>query len=542
MAVDNPDPDLWRPDYLPPGAAQQNSAGEITRPATANAEGVVSFKQKGENVYLWINPKNEHGKLMSTALSGINKSMDKLAQPFARINRVLSQLNTTFSPPFILTNFLKDIQSATYNLTDTELKDHIKEVIKPKAVRESLAAIRSSLRGDGSHPDAELFQEYRRAGGMTGWMQSYDNIEDHMAEIKREVSGWEIKGKKVPGRKTIAKVFKWVGDYNTVVENAVRFSAFKVGKEQVGLTTKQAAQLGKELTVDFNRKGEWGSNFNAFYMFWNAGVQGNSRILRGALNPSNKRIRKMMGVTMAFAVANEVFNQWISAPDDEDDESAYNKIRNRLGSRYLIVMTGSNEDDYLSFPLPWGYNVLHLAGQAVAGPLTHGMGINPTWSGVDDAMRVAIGAMQSFNPMMEGTLAQSLSPTVLDPFTRMWENADWHGGPLYPDYSKTAKNYTKFYSSASDTSKYLAKALHDVAVDEKTLQINPAFDWSPEFIDMGVEFVGGGAGKFFTKDIPKLGEKLGEKLIEGEVPEAKYWPFLNKLVGKVDDPVIKGDL
>ena len=78
-------------------------------------------------------------------------------------------------------------------MTDTELKDHIKEVIKPKAVRESLAAIRSSLRGDGSHPDAELFQEYRRAGGMTGWMQSYDNIEDHMAEIKREVSGWEIK-------------------------------------------------------------------------------------------------------------------------------------------------------------------------------------------------------------------------------------------------------------------------------------------------------------------------------------------------------------
>ena len=157
---------------------------------------------------------------MSAALSGINKGGDnKYLQPFARLNRVLSQLSTTFSPPFILTNFVKDIQSATYNLTDTELENHIPQVLK--GVRGSMMAIRSSLYGDKSHPDAALFEEYQKAGGVTGWMQSYDNIENHMADIKREVSGWEVGGKKVPGRKQIAKVFKFVSDRNSVVENGL---------------------------------------------------------------------------------------------------------------------------------------------------------------------------------------------------------------------------------------------------------------------------------------------------------------------------------
>ena len=537
LAKANPDPDLWKTDYLPPGDPRLSADGEVMRPESANDSSVVSFKKDGENVYLWINPKHEQGALMIRALTGIGKGASDLAQPFARLNRVLSQLNTTFSPPFILTNFLKDIQSAAYNLTDTELENNIKDVINPKAIFNSLAAIRSSLYKDGSHPDAKLFEEYRRAGGITGWMQSYDNIENHMEDIRREVSGWELNGKKVPGRQAVAKVFKFVSDRNSVVENAVRFSAYKVAREQLGLSPKQAAKLGKELTVDFNRKGEWGSNFNAFYMFWNAGVQGNSRILRGALNKDNKRIRKMMAGTMAFAAAVEIYNQWVSAPDDEDDESAYNKIRDQIGSRYFILMTGRGEDDYISFPLPWGYNVLHLAGQAVGGALARPMGLNPSGSVIDDTTRTIVGAMKSFNPMMEATLAQSLSPTVFDPMMRIVEEKDWHGGPLYPNFNPKAPNFRKYYSSASETSKYTAKFMHDTFVNEDTQEINPLFDWSPEWTDMGFEYLTGGAGKFFLKDLPKLGTKL----FSGEATEAKDWPFLNKVYGKVGPTAIKSD-
>ena len=535
LAKDNPDSDLWQADYLPPGQPTINAAGEVIRPETANDPSVISFKKDGENVYLWINPKNEQGALMIRAMTGMNKGADaKIIQNVARVNRVLSQLVTTWSPEFMVTNAAKDIQSAAYNLTDTELKDDIMEVVNPKNVKTALMGIRSSLRGDGTHPMSDRFEEFRKAGGMVGWMQSYDNIENHMDDIKKEVNGWTLGGKKVPGRKNVAKVFKFVSDHNAMVENAVRLSAFNVARNK-GMSVGKAAKLAKELTVDFNRKGEWGTFFNSFYLFWNAGIQGSARLLRAATDPKNKKLRKMMWGTIAFSAAVEVYNRLISMPDeDEGDESAYDKIRNQLGSRYFVLMLG--EDDYVSFPLPWGYNVLHLMGQAVAAPMTAAMGAYPSYDPVNDASRIVTGAMKAFNPMMEGTFIQSLSPTILDPYVRIVENTDWHGGPLYPDYSPTAPNFTKYYASSRETSQYVARKMHDTFVNPKTLEINSLVDWSPEWIDMGWDFATGGLGKFAAD-----AGKLGSKLQSGQSIEPREIPFARKFYGEVGSSSIKQD-
>jgi hypothetical protein len=46
-----------------------------------------------------------------------------------------------------------------------------------------------------------------------------------------------------------------LSDYNTTMENAIRLSAYKAGLDK-GMSKEQAASLAKNLTVNFNKKGQ----------------------------------------------------------------------------------------------------------------------------------------------------------------------------------------------------------------------------------------------------------------------------------------------
>lgn len=72
-------------------------------------------------------------------------------------------------------------------------------------------------------------------------------------------------------------LFDWLSDYNLAMENAVRLSAYKVGIDQ-GMSKERAASLAKNLTVNFNRKGQISQQAGALYAFFNAGVQGTTRL------------------------------------------------------------------------------------------------------------------------------------------------------------------------------------------------------------------------------------------------------------------------
>ena len=46
------------------------------------------------------------------------------------------------------------------------------------------------------------------------------------------------------------------------------------------MSAKQSAQIAGDITVDFNKKGEWGALISSMYMFFNAAVQGAARVFR----------------------------------------------------------------------------------------------------------------------------------------------------------------------------------------------------------------------------------------------------------------------
>lgn len=521
LADANKDSDLWTTVVGDmPSVAGQRADGTAFYTPNLNDNNVIALKVDGETKYIYMNPSNAYSNQIAISFKNLNGSdIGWITKQLLSVNRYLAAINTSLSPEFVISNFFRDAQTAAYNLTDTQIDGMQKKMLKdiPKAMK----GIRSALRGDGSADYAPIFKEFRKSGAMTGWMQSYDSAENRMEAIQTEISR-----KTTPGKKQIFQALKFIEDYNGVVENAVRLSAYK-NSIDAGLSKQQAAKLAKQLTVDFNRKGEWASVANAMYLFYNASIQGTARMIRAIANPKNKKLHAMLLATVGFAAAMDTLNRMFGG-EDEDGEKFYDKLPGHVRDRNLVIMNFFEDDGtYIKIPLPWGYNVFHIMGQEASGAVNKAYGLNPEYSAAKSAARLMASTLQSFNPVQDGSVGQTVSPTITDPLIRVSENKDWHGGPLMPDYGN-GPDYKKFYSGARKTSVKIAEWMAESSMDKETLK--PFIDVSPETIDMLYDFVTGSTGRVIADTYGTT-----SKIVTGntEELEVKRVPVLRKVVGTV---------
>ena len=66
---------------------------------------------------------------------------------------------------------------------------------------------------------------------------------------------------------------------NESFENSIRLSAY-IEARKVGVTKQRAAQLSKNVTINFNKSGELTPALNNMFLFFNASVQGMTRFGR----------------------------------------------------------------------------------------------------------------------------------------------------------------------------------------------------------------------------------------------------------------------
>ena len=95
---------------------------------------------------------------------------------------------------------------------------------------------------------------------------------------------------------------------NTSVENGVRLASY-IEARKAGVSRDKAAELAKNLTVNFNKSGEFGTVANSAYLFFNASVQGTSRLIR-TLKPQFKKNddgTRSLQITRAQKIAASMF-------------------------------------------------------------------------------------------------------------------------------------------------------------------------------------------------------------------------------------------
>ena len=336
---------------------------------------------------------------------------------------------------------------------------------------------------------------------------------------------------KVPlsmAQKGATEIFGWLSDYNEAMENGVRLAAYKAALDK-GMSREQAASIAKNLTVNFNRKGQVGQQAGAVYAFFNAAMQGTARIGQTLFDMdggdiSTLRLSKtgkavvyggvMLGVMQALALS--------AAGFDDDDPPEF------VRERSLIIPTGGKT--YVSIPMPLGLHVIP------------GIGRHATefaLSGFDKPAKRAVSMVgmfaDAFNPIGNAGLSmQTIAPTALDPLVALSENKDWTGKPIARVSSnKAMPGHTQWKDTATGFSKVVAEAINWVSGGNE--YVAGAFSPTPDQIDYLLAQVGGGV----AREAAKVQQTITTAMSGETLPTHKI-PLVGRFVGNAASQASQG--
>lgn len=550
LAQDNPNKNFWKVDteehkpYLKkrkevdPLTGQTYILNEVTfgrDPLFRFADNVLIVKDaEAKEHTISFNVENVHAIRIASAMKNLGAgNTHAVVNIAASINRFLAFVNTSGSPEFIFSNFFRDIQTAGYNISDTQGKNLRGKMLKD--VFKALQGIRQGIKGEHGSEWEQWYQRFRKAGAQTGWTSHYKDIEARRKKLQRELNmrDNDFWHKSLRGMKSILEVIE---RENMAVENAVRLSLFRHLIEDINVSEQKAMSIAKNLTVNFNRKGMAGPTINALYLFYNAGIQGSARMMTAVVRSPG--VRRLVAGTVIAAAMWDMACRLIMGVDD-DDENRYDKIPEWVKERNIIIPNPAKTGDYFKIPMPWGYNVFHVMGQVIGETLSHGMGMMPKkFTVMDKASRLVSAVLSSFNPLGgEGSIAQVIAPTVVDPYIQWKTNENFAGQPLRPEqqpFDVPKPEYQMYWSSAREPSKWATRKLYELTNDpgEKPGGINV----SPELFDLIIDNATGSLGRTIGQ-----GVALPWKLHTRAEIKAKEIPIVRRFYGGKSEYFLRTD-
>ena len=339
----------------------------------------------------------------------------------------------------------------------------------------------------------KLYNEFKANGGRVGFFQALKGMDFQVKDMMSDL------GEVNSARKLLKfiknnKLLNYIENVNAGVENAIRVASYRAARMN-GVSVDQAISLAKNLTVNFNRKGEWGAGINALYIFYNASIQGSVRLLQAAYR--SPKIRKMLWGIMAWGFLQDMFNRALSGEDD-DGRNRYDKINSYTKSHSLILWIPGTEK-FASIPMPYGYNAIWTAGQTLASSLPEGLGANkrqlPIGEGVTSLLKTVTDV---FNPIGgANSILEWMAPTVVKPHLQLQNNEDYAGRNIYPPDNPFEGNAgppdSQRYWSATSISVEAAQMVNSLTGGN---QIEKGFvDVHPETLDFWVAQGFGGMGQ-----------------------------------------------
>lgn len=492
LAKAAPDPDFWKTNKVTMKRRANHETGLVETYPVTNLTGedekwTVSLKIDGKQRRVTLNKDNPQARKLAEAMRRLEEQqVGAVLGMLSKINRWLSSVNTSLNPDFVVTNAFRDLQTAVVNAAGVDMKGLQTGILKD--YRKALFAATKGAFGKKEGDWGQWWERFNDAGGRVSYNQMQD-LATLRKDLERRFSRRESEGKMTPaelGMKAwgqIKAVYGFIDKVNTGVENAVRLAAFKNAVE-LGATEQQAASIAKNLTVNFNRRGSQGVMMNALYLFYNASIQGSTRLLLGMKSPKVRRI--VYGIVAAGALQ-EIVNQALSGVDD-DDEKVYDKIAEFEKSRNIILMVPGPWGEYLKIPMPWGYNAFHTLGRNIV-RAARGERFGTV------AADTAQAFVDAFNPIGGASLLNTVVPTLGDPLVDLTLNRDFADRPIMPDQSQFGPqdpDNQRYWNNVNPVWKAITDALNTGSGGDDV--VPGAIDMSPETFEYLFGVVTGGAG------------------------------------------------
>jgi len=513
LVKNNPNPNVWR----------------IVETANALDPHTVAVRINGEQKFIRFKDASYAATLKNMNQPQTNQFIRLLRMP----SNWLRAAFTTQNPEFPIQNFSRDIQSAVFNAAaEAEIEGgalNSKRAMKSlfNNVLPSLKALLKESVGKEGKADPVMiryYQEFKEDGGKTGW--AYMKPLEEIAEQLENASKEKTRTQEILGKPKQALDF--VEGINDAFENSIRLASYIAARES-GTSRGKAAQLAKNITVNFNKHGEWGQTLNAVYLFFNASVQGTARVgksltgLKPPVKPDGSTrdwyerattAQKMAGGLTLFSSMLTMIGMAMS-DEDEDGELYWNKIPDYVKERNLIIMRTDGEN-YFKIPMPYGFNVFANMGTAAV------EGASGDRDFADASMFVASSFINSFSPISFGQskdlstkLLKSVVPTPLKPLADIATNETYFGSPVYseqfPFGAKKPESSMSFRSP--EEVKQFFSWMNDATGG--TQDVPGSVDMNPDKLWYTVEYFMGGPGMFVERT-SKTVRRMKAKAIDKE--------------------------
>lgn len=445
----------------------------------------------------------------------------KVARDF---NNYLSKAYTGYNPEFFARNIVRDFSTGMINITGERGVAFSAKVVAnyPKAFARLFKYART---GQAS---ADI-QAYRANGGSTGaaYLTDLERVGRDVVQAYQDAAGFmetaRTAGKMAAARvlfdNVVAKLAHWIEVFNQAGENAMRLAAYNTATQE-GLTTAQAASLAKNCTVNFNRKGELGSQMSALWLFANPSIQGTAALIKALKSSEHKwQARALTGGMMALAFTLSMMR----GDDDGDDlqQSDYDKN--------VVIKVGNIS---YKIPVPYGYGYFYALGN-LAADVARGK--------VDAAkasLRAASAFAENFSPFgnpWAGEKADAKNLVQMVPITpvkmalQIAENQSSFGSKIVPDYGDT--DFRPDSQKMNRTTKGSSYAKITEALNAATggSKVHPGWvDVSPETLKFLTQSIVGGTGKFID-DSAHLVWNLAK---EGVTPDLHEVPVIRAFMAE----------
>jgi hypothetical protein len=375
-----------------------------------------------------------------------------------------------------------------------------------KGIYAEARARRSGKQASGYYSD--LYRDFESEGGKTGFINQFNNLNKKGTIVERELKG--LTQGKIKG--AASAVGNWLSDYNDTLENAVRLSAYEQGIK-MGLSKEESAEIAKNLTVNFNRKGAKTAGLGALYAFFNSSVQGTARLYETLRGPAGKKIIAggfLLGAFQAALLAMAGF--------DEDEPSEFIKQKN------FVIPT--LDGGYIMIPMPLGFNIIPNVGRIVS-EIAFGNKKSASRK-FGDLMEAVVS---SFNPLGGGNMVQMAMPTVLDPIANVIINRDSFGRPISRE--DRAMNPSPGYLRSRESAGVIAKGIAEFLnyVSGGTEFNKGAFSPTGDDINYIVGQYLGGVGREVMR-AKEFVSSIGKE----ETFEPYKVPILGKVYGDINAP------
>lgn len=444
---------------------------------TAYVDGQQESVRISDDLYRGL--KND----MESKVRDIEQRLSLITTPLQKASEVRRNLLTTWSPTFIITNPIKDIQDAVFNSKHTMsmLKNYPTSFIELSQAKSETAKQFLTLYGSGNVQG----DYYVDSGLNKGVVQKN------------------------------AKFLKRISKINDIVELAPRYAEFKASLEN-GATIQEAMYNAREITTNFNRGGVITKALNRNgATFLNVSVQGFDKFVRNFSGENGAKgvVGSLLKASL-FGVLPAVFNEMAFGGDDDDDKDEdYEALPNYIKDNYYLIKTENG--DFIRIPKG---RMLSVFGSTARRTLEYMQGNEDAFEGYLENVWAQVG----FNNPEESNL--------LTPIKQAINNEAWYGGDLVP----------------SRLQKLAPKEQYDASTDNFSIWLGDKLNISPYKINYVLDQYTGGIGDMLLPLITEEAQTdsdsipdmmlapIRDKFVVNSTSDNKYASDLYTLTDKMD--------